>query len=86
MSPGDEIKVSASDGFCNRFNYTNVYEPQPCQGLIVLCWYKYGNYVPEYKEGMQLVFFADNSTNSEQKHVFGNWDIKSRVISIPLSR
>jgi len=75
MSPGDEIKVSASDGFCKWFNYTNVYEPQPRQGPIVLCWYKDGNYVPDYEEGMQIVFFADNSTNSEHKHVFGNWDM-----------
>ena len=75
MSPGDEIKVSATDGFSNWFNYTNVYEPQPRQGPIVLCWYKDGNYVPDYEEGMQLVFFADNATNSEQKHVFGNWDM-----------
>ncbi len=75
MSPGDEIKVSASDGFSKWFNYTNVYEPQPRQGPIVLCWYKDGNYVPDYEEGMQIVFFADNSTNSEHKHVFGNWDM-----------
>jgi DMSO/TMAO reductase YedYZ molybdopterin-dependent catalytic subunit len=75
MSPGDEIKASASDGFSKWFNYTNVYEPQPRQGPIVLCWYKDGNYVPEYEEGMQIVFFADNSTNPEHKHVFGNWDM-----------
>lgn len=75
MSPDDEIKVSASDGFSKWFNYTNVYEPQPRQGPIVLCWYKAGNYVPKYEEGMQIVFFADNSTNPEHKHVFGNWDM-----------
>ena len=75
MSPGDEIKASASDGFSKWFNYTNVYEPQPRQGPIVLCWYKDGNYVPEYEEGMQIVFFADNSTNPEHKHVFGNGDM-----------
>ncbi len=75
MSPGDEIKVSATDGFSKWFNYTNVYEPQPRQGPIVLCWYKDGNYVPDYEGGMQIVFFADNSTNPEHKHVFGNWDM-----------
>ena len=75
MSPGDEIKARASDGFSKWFNYTNVYEPQPRQGPIVLCWYKDGNYVPDYEGGMQIVFFADNSTNPEHKHVFGNWDM-----------
>ncbi len=38
MSPGDELKIKASDGFSKWFNYTNVYEPQPRQGPLVLTW------------------------------------------------
>ena len=76
MSPGNEIKISAVDGFNKRFNYTNVYEPQSRQGPLVLTWWRAGEgYVTNYSSGMHLVFFADNSTNSEHKHVFGNWDM-----------
>ena len=76
MSPGDEIKIKASDGFNKRFNYTNVYEPQPRQGPLVLTWWRAGDgYVPDYYTGMRLIFFADNSTNPWGWHVFGNWDM-----------
>jgi len=68
MSAGDEIKIKASDGFYRWFGYTNVYEPQSCQGPIVLCWYKDGDRVPDFEEGLQIVFFADDN-------VFGNWDM-----------
>ena len=68
MSPGDEIKIRASDGFSKRFGYENVYDPPSEQGPIVLCWYRDGTYVPDYDCGMQIVFFADD-------RVFGNWDM-----------
>ena len=72
MSPGDEIGIIASDGFSKRFGYENVYSPQPGQGPMVLCWYKDGVNVPDYAEGMQLAFFADD-------HIFGNWDMHECV-------
>jgi len=76
MSPGNEMKIKASDGFNKRFNYTNVYEPQPRQGPLVLTWWRAGDgYVPDYYTGMRLIFFADNSTNPWGWHVFGNWDM-----------
>ena len=75
MASGDEIKISASDGYNRWFGYENVYSPQPRQGPMVLCWYKDGNYTPNYSSGMQLVFFADNSTNPDDYHIFGNWDM-----------
>ncbi|MEA1909303.1 MAG: hypothetical protein U9N43_09810 [Euryarchaeota archaeon] len=68
MSPGDEIGIIASDGFHKRFGYENVYSPQPGQGPMVICWYKDGTYVPDYTDGIQLTFFADD-------HIFGNWDM-----------
>ncbi len=78
MSPGDEVMIHAQDGYHVEFGYTNVYEPQPWQGPIALCWYcgedtevgeRQGKgYPPDYFMGMRLVFFADD-------HVFGNWDM-----------
>ena len=68
MSAGDEIKIRASDGFYRWFGYENVYDPPSGQGPIVLCWYKDGTYVPDYDDGMQIVFFADD-------HIFGNRDM-----------
>jgi len=45
MSPGDEIKIKAPDGFYKWFNYTNVYNNRANaslnsrQGPLVVCWY-----------------------------------------------
>ncbi|MDD2777351.1 MAG: hypothetical protein PHS47_03000 [Methanocellales archaeon] len=85
MSPGDDVMVHAPDGYHVEFNYKNVYEPQPRQGPLVICWYNGEDvevgerqgmgYPPDYYTGMRLVFFADDSVNPEHKHVFGNWDM-----------
>ena len=85
MEPGDIVTIRASDGFYKKFDYVNVYTPEPRQGSIVLCWYN-GNesvtgdpqgqgYPPDYYSGMRLVFFADTSTNPWNYHVFGDWDM-----------
>ncbi|WP_062400679.1 right-handed parallel beta-helix repeat-containing protein [Methanogenium cariaci] len=45
---------------------------------MVVTWWRpdLGGYPPGYKEGMRLIFFADNSTNPWGGwHVFGNWDM-----------
>lgn len=83
--PGDEIMIRAADGYHVEFAYENVYEPDPCQGPMGICWYNGAEagagerqgcgYVPDYYTGMRLVFFADNSTNAEGLHVYGNWDM-----------
>jgi hypothetical protein len=39
MAPGDEVMIHAADGYHIEFCSSNVYEPQPRQGPIVLCWY-----------------------------------------------
>jgi len=85
MSLGDDVSICAPDGYHVEFDYENIYEPDSRQGPMVLCWYngedtKVGErqgmgYPPDYYTGMRIVFFADNSTNSEGKHVFGNWDM-----------
>jgi hypothetical protein len=75
MVPGDEVQVKASaDGFNQQFLYDDVYNPEPEQGKLVICWWRDGEYVPDYADGMQLVFFAE-TTNGAGQHVFGNWDM-----------
>lgn len=75
MSPGDTVKILATDGFSKVFSYRNVYSPPSRQGPLVVTWWKAdAGYVPDYREGMRLVFFADASVNPWGIHAFGNWD------------
>ncbi|OPX67274.1 MAG: hypothetical protein A4E37_01542 [Methanoregulaceae archaeon PtaB.Bin056] len=75
MSPGDTVKIRAADGFSREFAYRNVYYPPSGQGPLVVTWWKGdAGYVPDYREGMRLVFFADTRTNPWGIHAFGNWD------------
>ena len=84
-SPGDTIRIKAADNWAKWFDYGNVYNPQPRQGKMVICWYNtdYGGYVPTYDTGMRLLFFADTSTNPNGCHVFGDWDMHE---TLPKSR
>ena len=84
MSEGDTVEVKANDGFYLKFPYSNVYEPDPRQGPMVVTWYTHDatesgeicGYVPDgYSNGMRLVFFADTATNPWDKHVFGIEDM-----------
>jgi hypothetical protein len=75
MEPGDLVKIKAEDGFSKTFAFENVYTPPARQGPMVITWYHGGEgYVPQYRQGMRLVFFADNATNPWQIHAFGNED------------
>jgi hypothetical protein len=75
MVPGDVVKIKADDGFTKTFAYENVYTPTPRQGPLVITWYHDAEgYVPQYRTGMRLIFFADNSTNPWGIHAFGNND------------
>jgi hypothetical protein len=75
MAPGDAVKIKATDGFAKTFAYENVYNPPARQGPMVITWYHAGEgYVPQYRTGMRLLFFADNSTNPRGIHAFGNND------------
>jgi hypothetical protein len=74
MNPTDEVEVVATDDFSETFAYDDVYDPEPEQGKMVVCWWKDGDYVPTYADGMQLVFFAE-TTNGAGQYVFGNWDM-----------
>jgi hypothetical protein len=75
MEPGDTVTIKAADGFTKTFAYRNVYEPQARQGQMVITWYRDDEgYVPDYRTGMRLIFFADTSTNRWGIHALGNWD------------
>jgi len=85
IAPGDDVMVKAVDGYHVEFPYENIYDPEPRQGNISVCWFngeeaavgeRQGTgYPPSYHVGMRLVFFADTSANPDGKHVFGNWDM-----------
>jgi hypothetical protein len=75
MEPGDTVTIRASDGFTKTFAYKNIYQPPDRQGPMVITWYREGEgYVPDYRTGMRLIFFADTSSNPWGIHAFGNWD------------
>lgn len=76
VSTGDEVMIKCTqDGFSKKFDYTIVYEPSDRQGPLVLTWWRAEDgYVPDYKTGMRLIFFA-NTKNPDGKYVFGNWDM-----------
>jgi len=88
MSSSDDVQIKAADGWSLTFYYANVYTPTARQGPLVVCWYTKasfdsqtgityypnGAYVPDFSEGMQLVFLAQ-TTNTALQHVFGNQDM-----------
>ena len=67
------MEIKATDGLSRTYDYPNVYTPDPRQGKMVICWWYNGQYVPEWSDGMRLVFFAE-TTNPDGLYVFGNWD------------
>jgi PKD repeat protein len=83
-TPGCTIKIKAADNFYKWFDYENVYDPEPSQGKMVVCWYNADlGYVPTYDTGMRLLFFADTSVNLNGWHIFGDWDMHE---TLPESR
>jgi PKD repeat protein len=86
MSPGESVKIKASDGLSKWFSYDNVYGYSAREGPIVLTWYcsglsSYPGPYPDtgYSDGMRIVWFADDSVNTLGPggmgiHAFGNWD------------
>ncbi|MBT8507953.1 hypothetical protein AZH53_05960 [Methanomicrobiaceae archaeon CYW5] len=69
MEEGDELRMTATDGYVVELMYGNIYGPHPAQGLPILAWWtqKQG-YVPAYTGGPALFFLADDQT-------FGNQDM-----------
>jgi hypothetical protein len=76
MSPGEEVKFIASDGWSRYIAYENIYDYSSCEGPIVLTWWlaDQGYVSGGYHEGMRMVWFADDTTNPFGVHAFGNLD------------
>lgn len=70
MQEGDELRMTATDGYVVELMYENIYTPTEKQGTAILAWQtKKEGFVPEYTGGPALFFLADD-------HVFGNQDMK----------
>jgi hypothetical protein len=84
---GDQIQLKAIDGYNENFLYDDVYNPEPGQGKLVVAWYTKnagdgtplypeGAYVPDFNDGMQLIFLVE-TTNASGQHVFGHDDMRN---------
>ncbi|NMA62987.1 MAG: hypothetical protein GX964_03060 [Syntrophomonadaceae bacterium] len=81
MKEGETLQIKAVDGLKKTFAYKNVYEYSEREGPMVVCWetcWEGDVLYPDtgYKDGMRLVWFADDSVNPDGLHVFGNFDWK----------
>ena len=76
MKRTDILRVIAEDGFYKEFPYDAVYNVDPRQGAMVLCWWEQGDgYVPSFSDGMTLAFFAEKE-NAQEIAVFGVHDMR----------
>nr|WP_246589358.1 NosD domain-containing protein [Methanofollis formosanus] len=66
---GNEIKLTARDGYAGSLPYASVYEPAARQGEAIIAWWteEKGD-VPAYRDGPRLFFMAPDG-------IFGNWDM-----------
>ena len=70
MQEGDELRMTATDGYVVELMYENIYTPKEKQGIAILAWQtKKEGFVPAYTGGPALFFLTDD-------HVFGNQDMK----------
>ena len=72
MGSGTEIVLVAADGYETRLPYSSIYtDPavQKRQGDAIIAWWADGKYVPDYADGMRLMFTPDGD------HVYGQWDM-----------
>lgn len=70
MQEGDELRMTATDGYVVELMYENIYTPKEKQGTAILAWEtKKEGFVPEYTGGPALFFLAPD-------HVFGSQDMK----------
>ena len=92
LTADDDVMITAADGYHVEYGYSTIYTPPARQGPAAVCWYV-GEDVSGVGErqgigytgkdgyflGMRLVFLADNSTNAEGLHVFGNNDMREAL-------
>ena len=76
MNENDSVRIIAEDGYYKEFPYDVIYNPDPRQGPMILCWWERNEgYVPSFSDGMTLAFFAE-TVNSQGISVFGAHDMK----------
>ncbi|MDG6257089.1 MAG: hypothetical protein QCH35_05760 [Methanomicrobiaceae archaeon] len=73
MREGDELRMTATDGYVVELMYDTIYAPKPAQGTAILAWWteKQGH-TPTYTGGPALFFLADD-------HTFGNQDMRECI-------
>ena len=70
MQEGDELRMTATDGYVVELMYENIYTPKEKQGTAILAWEtKKEGMVPDYTGGPSLFFLAPD-------HIFGSQDMK----------
>ena len=70
MQEGDELRMTATDGYVVELMYENIYTPKEKQGTAILAWEtKKEGFVPAYTGGPALFFLAPD-------HIFGSQDMK----------
>jgi hypothetical protein len=86
MSPGDEVKIKAFDGFFKKFPYSVIYNDEPALGPYVVTWYSMdaggvtSGYTGEnYTNGMRAMFFSDTSVNPWGEHITGIGDMTNHI-------
>lgn len=88
MSPGDEVKIEASDGFFKKLPYSVIYNDAPALGPYVLTWYSMGakeggetsGYTgQDYTTGMRTMFFSDTSVNPWSEHITGIGNMANHI-------
>ena len=73
MQEGDELRMTATDGYVVELMYDNIYSADPAQGQAILAWWtEKEGYVPAYTGGPALFFLADD-------HTFGNQDMRECI-------
>jgi hypothetical protein len=68
LKPGDTLKISASDGYTQEFNYYNVYPPDhwfKYQGVFGIAYEFNGQAVPDWTEGPMSVMLPDDNKYSQ---------------------
>jgi len=76
MEKTDILRVIAEDGYYKEFPYDAVYNTDPRQGPMILCWWERDEgYVPSFSDGMTLAFFTEEP-NEQGISVFGAHDMK----------
>ncbi len=80
MEEGETVRILANDNIGKTFPYGNVYNPDPRQGRMMVAWWYNDTYVPTFENGIRLIFLTDTSTNPNNYHCYGVWDMNQTLL------